>query len=192
MLLRKVFFLVVPVLILISACKKEDPAPQEQGKLITDVDLLFNPVAGGAPLSFSATDPENDGEGDLIPDEITLPSGQSFQLFIRLRNDVDNVDLTKTIEEKSNDHMIYFGFTDPLFDQPEGDGNIDSRGDQVNYIDEDENGLPLGLITGWQTGAPGTGSFRVMLKHQPDLKTATSGSDVGNTDLDLTFSVTIE
>ncbi len=144
-------------------------------------------------MSFGASDPDGDGPEAMDLDPVVLEVDQSYQLFIKFSNDVDNIDVTREVEDKGTEHMIFFGFTEALFDQPEGDGNIDVRGDQVNYIDEDTNGLPIGLITGWQTSSGGTtGSLRIVLKHQPDSKTTTSGVDMGTTDIDLTFSVTVE
>jgi hypothetical protein len=62
----------------------------------------------------------------------------------------------------------------------------------VAYEDEDPNGLPLGLVTSWTTVEESkSGSFRILLKHQPELKNETSTSSVGETDLDITFTVNI-
>ncbi|MEQ8553733.1 MAG: hypothetical protein RIC53_13840 [Cyclobacteriaceae bacterium] len=193
MLLRNLFYLVILTLIAFVSCNDEELPPIEnEEEVITDVDLIFSPVDGGAPLTFGANDPDGEGPEDMVTDPIVLGAENSYQLFIKVRNDIDNVDLTEEIKEEGAEHMFFFGFTDELFDQPEGNGNIDSRTDQVNYIDEDENGLPIGLITGWQTSSGGSGTLRIVLKHQPDVKTATSGIDVGSTDIDLTFDVTVE
>ena len=63
-------------------------------------------------------------------------------------------------------------------DDPDGDGNIDNRDDPVNYGDMDDGGLPVGLLTDWTTACTVEGNvtdiFRVVLKHQPDIKSATS------------------
>lgn len=193
MIYRKVTFVLVILMLSISiSCKDENPVPEEKGKLVTDVDLIFSPSDGGAPLAFGASDPDGEGPENMVPDEIVLGASKSYQLFIKVRNDVDNVDQTDVIEDEGIDHLFFYGFTDELFDQPEGNGNIDARADQVNYIDEDDNGLPIGLISGWQTSTGGSGTLRIMLKHQEGQKTATSGSDIGVLDFDLTFNVTIE
>jgi hypothetical protein len=93
--------------------------------------------------------------------------------------------------------MFFFGWTANLFADPTGDGNIDNRTDAVNYSGAsnalDENNLPLGLTTTWTTtGSSGGGTFRVLLKHQPELKSANSTSTVGETDLDLTFNIGVQ
>ena len=53
----------------------------------------------------------------------------------------------------------------------------------------------MGLSTNWTTSCTAEGNisdaFRVVLKHQPGEKTATSGIDVGGTDIDITWNVTV-
>jgi len=177
------------VALLLSCNDDEQPSPVSD-KVITDIDLIFSPTGGGPPLSFGASD--SDGSGEMETDPIVLEADNSYQLFIKMRDDVDMKDLTAVIEERGDEHILYFGFTDELFDQPEGDGNIDTRLDQVNYIDLDSNNLPIGLITGWQTSSGATGTFRILLKQQTGIKSDISEATDGVTDLDLTFSVTVE
>ena len=87
-----------------------------------------------------------------------------------------------------------YAWTDGAFDSPSGDGNVDARADEVIYLDADDNGLPLGLLTGWTTKSGESslkGNFRIVLKHQPDLKSENSGLNTGETDLDFTFPLRI-
>ncbi len=100
--------------------------------------------------------------------------------------------ITEEVEEEGDEHMLFFSWTNNVFSSPAGDGNIDNRADAVNYDDEDANGLPLGLQTSWTTAEASSGNFRIILKHQPDLKSDTSDSSTGETDLDITFTVTVE
>ena len=80
-----------------------------------------------------------------------------------------------------------------MFTDPDGDGNIDSRDDTVNYEDEpDENGYPVGLETSWTTGVAGSGTFRVVLKHQPDIKSASSSVSDGESDVDITWDISVQ
>jgi len=73
-------------------------------------------------------------------------------------------------------------------------GNVDSRNDPLNYNGQDENGLPVGLSTTWTSGGhtDTPGEFNVVLKHQPDIKTATSDATIGGTNIDITFPLVIE
>jgi len=89
---------------------------------------------------------------------------------------------------------LFFSFTDNAFSNPTGDGNIDNASDVINYNDVDGNNNPLGLSTTWITGASAVsaGTFTVRLQHQPDVKTATSGANDGDTDFELQFVMNIQ
>lgn len=180
----------------LSSCNDDDvPEAEPDEEIITDVRLIFSPVSGGgAPAVFIASDPDGQGINDLEPEgPISLDTNTSYQLFIQLENNITGEDITEEIEEEGDEHMFFFGFTEGLFANPSGDGNIDAREPQsVEYADSDNNGLPIGLITAWVTGEAMNGTFRVILKHQPNTKSATSTASDGSTDVDITWQVTID
>jgi hypothetical protein len=181
-----------------SACDEDAPGKEDTPELITEVKLTFTPVGSGDPVVVTATDPDGIGTLDLAPDdEISLRTDRSYTLSIELFNGLlapteAEYNVTEEVEEESDEHMFFFSW-DGGFSSPSGNGNIDSRADAVSYLDEDENGLPLGLMTSWATVAAATTdrTFRIVLKHQPDLKTASSGSTVGETDIDVEFNLNI-
>ena len=78
-----------------------------------------------------------------------------------------------------------------MFKSPQGDGNIDDRADDVNYTDCRRR-RPLVLPTARTTKDAADGTFRVVLKHQPDVKSDVSGSDIGESDLAVEFDITTE
>jgi hypothetical protein len=109
-------------------------------------------------------------------------------------------DVTAEVEEEGDEHQFFFAWSNNTFSNPTGDGNIDKRADPINYTggtnSVDANKRPLGLTTTWTTATPaGTaalaGTFNVLLKHQPNLKTDTSDAKTGETDLDLTFTLNV-
>jgi hypothetical protein len=109
-----------------------------------------------------------------------------------MRNSIENEDIGEEVKEEGDEHQIFFGFTEDLFANPTGSGNISPSAGTVIYDDQDENNLPIGLITTWRTEVTGSGIFRILLKHQPDLKTATSTSATGSSDIDITWAVEIK
>ncbi|MBX2873910.1 MAG: T9SS type A sorting domain-containing protein [Saprospiraceae bacterium] len=167
------------------------PACENEEEIITDVILTWTPVDGGDPVVATAKDPDGEGIMDLeVEGPINLLESTEYTLTLELRNEIEGEDITTEIMEEDDEHMFFFGFTEGIFSSPEGDGNIDNRADAVNYNDQDENGLPVGLSTGWTTATTmAGGSFRVVLKHQPDIKSETSTADDGGTDVDLTFVI---
>lgn len=184
-------------LLFLFRCEVEDPVREDVPELITKVTLTFTPAVGD-PVVVTATDPDGEGVQDVqVDSDIKLTISKSYSLTLTLANGLVNpsdpqYDVTEEVEEEGDEHIFYFSWTNDIFSDPSGDGNIDSRADAVNYEDQDVNGLPIGLETFWTAGTASSGDFRIMLKHQPDLKSATSESGAGETDLDLTFTVKVE
>mgnify|MGYP000247534103 CR=1 FL=1 len=183
----------------LSSCDDEDPVREDVPELITKATLTFAPEGGGTPVVVTATDPDGDGVEDIEVDgSINLAANKTYTLTLSLVNGLASpsdpaYDITAEVEEEGDEHLFFFAWTNNVFADPAGDGNVDNREDAVNYNDEDAGGLPLGLSTNWTSAAvASTGTFRVILKHQPDLKSSTSSSSTGETDLDLTFTITIQ
>ncbi len=186
----------------LSGCDTNDPQKEDVPELITKVTLTFTPTTG-APVVVTATDPDGEGIQSIKVDgPINLTKGTSYVLGITLINGLaqptdEGYDITKEVEEEGDEHMFFFSWTGDAFAHPKGNGNIDARTDEVDYSGgdgaKDANGLPLGLRTSWRAADIGTtgASFRVLLKHQPGLKTSVSGSDAGETDLDVTFGLNV-
>jgi hypothetical protein len=195
-LLNSVFALIIVGFL--SGCG-EDPKKENTPELITKATLTFSPVGGGSDIVVTATDPDGLGSQDIIADgEIDLAANAAYTLTITLINELaepsePEYDITAEVEEEGDEHLFFFAWTNNVFSDPAGNGNVDTRADDVNYNDEDGNGLPLGLSTDWNSAvAAASGTFRVILKHQPELKSATSPSTTGDTDLDITFTINIQ
>ncbi len=171
------------------------PECENEEEIIDKVTLTFTPTAGGTSIVAIASDPDGPGPLDLTVEDVALNESTDYQLSITLENTIEGEDITEEIMEEDEDHLFLFAFGEELFDSPDGDGNIDNRTDPVDYNDQDSNGLPIGLSTNWTTACTAegnvTGAFRVVLKHQPDVKSATSGFEVGGTDVDITWNITV-
>ena len=181
-----------------TSCSDDD-APEEENlvEVFTDVTLIFTNDADNSTITATATDPDGVGSQPLVvQDEITLTSGATYTLTYDIKNALDPndvEDIGAEILDEDNEHQFFYGFTNGAFSSPEGDGNIDTASDDINYEDQDENGWNVGLRTSWTAGDPLTGGeFRTNLQHQPDVKPATTGSNDGDTDFDLTFVLNIE
>jgi len=189
--------LVLIIALAITSCEDDDPEKEDVPELITKATLIFTPSGGGTAVTATATDPDGEGVQDIVVDgPISLTAGTSYTLSIELINELaeptdEEYNITEEVEEEGDEHMFFFSWTNNVFSDPTGNGNIDNRADAVNYLDEDENELPLGLSTFWTAGTASSGSFRVVLKHQPDLKTASSDANTGESDLDVTFTINV-
>ena len=191
----------MPALMLgfLIACSAEEPIREDTPELITTVTLTFTSSDGGEEIVVTANDPDGEGIEDIEVDgPIDLAKGKTYDLEISLVNGLaepsaPGYDVTAEVREESDEHLFFFSWTNNVFSTPSGDGNIDNRADEIDYNDEDSNGLPLGLETRWTTGdVPASGKFSVLLKHQPDLKSEDSDSGTGESDLDVEFTINIE
>ena len=192
--------LIVGSVLLFTGCGKDDPKPENIPETITKATLTFT-SDGVAPVIVTATDPDGDGpKPRVLSGPISLVKNTSYTLTVTLINELakptdPEYNVTDEIEEEADEHIFFFAWTDNTFSNPTGNGNIDNRTDPVNYNDKDGKNLPLGLSTAWTTAnvASGiiAGTFNIMLKHQPDLKSATSKSTDGKTDLNVTFELSV-
>ena len=190
-------------ILLLYGCSSDDPQREDVPELITKVTLTFTPAGGGTAVVATATDPDGEGVQNLAADgEISLAFDKTYTLAIGLVNGLADpadpaYDVTEEVREEGVEHFFFFSWTNDVFSDPAGNGNMDNRDDAVNYSggsdSKDVNGLPLGLTTTW-TSAPAaaSGTFRVVLKHQPGLKSATSDSNTGETDTDVSFTIKIQ
>jgi hypothetical protein len=189
------------VITIIGCSTEDDIAPEEENEVevFTDVTLIFTNTADNSDVvRASAQDPDGTGIQELqILDAITLAADTEYTLTYEILNALDPADVENIgdeILEEDNEHQFFFSFTENIFADPTGNGNIDATADPINYNDADENGNPVGLSSAWTTGgtASSEASFTVRLQHQPDVKTDTSGSNDGDTDFELTFALTIQ
>ncbi|MFP2997810.1 GTP cyclohydrolase [Spongiivirga sp. MCCC 1A20706] len=193
--------------IAIVGCNNDDDAPGEENEeeVITSVELIFtNTADANDVVRVTAVDDDGPGIGELEVgnDEIDLTAGATYTLTFEILNAVDPndvEDIGDEIAEEDDEHQIFFSFTNDAFSNPTGNGNIDTASDPINYNDEDSDaqdgsGNPVGLSTTWTAGdtAVSDGSFTVRLQHQPDIKSATTGANDGDSDFDLTFVLNIQ
>jgi hypothetical protein len=189
------------VITIIGCSNDDDVAPEEENEVevFTDVTLVFTNTADvNDVVRASAQDPDGTGIQELqILDAITLAGDTEYTLTYEILNALDPADIEDIgdeILEEDNEHQFFFSFTENVFANPTGNGNIDAAADPINYNDADENGNPVGLSSTWTTSSTASSgaSFTVRLQHQPDVKTASSGSNDGDTDFALTFALNIQ
>lgn len=180
---------------LFTSCGDDDaPAAENEEEVIDLVTLTFTPQGGGTAIVATAEDPDGEGVADFETEVINLDINTTYDLSIKVENSEEGENITEEIEEEDEEHMFFFSFTTDIFSDPAGNGNVDSRSDDVNYNDQDANGNPVGLSTTWTTAevASSNGDFQVILKHQPEgIKTATSTATDGESDIELTWTINI-
>ena len=178
-----------------ASCESDDPEPENDGEVITDVILNFQELDGsGSPIgtvtSFKASDPQGIEVGSSPKiDMITLTKGKTYRMSIEVRNSIENEDITAEILEEADEHQFFFlgtAFTSNIM--------------TITYDDPSGDALGLRNILN-VSSSPGTNntSIQVVLRH--DLDKAFPGATNpnfanyvqagGESDLDITFPVVI-
>jgi hypothetical protein len=170
---------------LFSSCKKDDPEVNEE-EVITTVKLTFTPVGGGATLVYQYDDADGPGGAAATQDEIVLTPSKAYNVAIEVLNKTETpvADITTEISAEAEAHRFYF--------VPSAGSNI-----TVGNLNNDANGVALGLSSTWTTGAVATGNIRVVLRHyagNPPGKAAADPVDSPKsaTDVDVQFSTKVQ
>lgn len=188
-------FLLITGLIAFSSCDSEDPVPENDGEVITDVTLVFTELdasgnAIGTPLEFKASDSEGIEVGESPTVEtVSLSAGKTYQLDIEVLNSIENEDITEEIIEEADEHQFYFL----------GSAFIGSSA-PLSYAYNDPSGELIGVrgtVTVIANPVFNNGQMRLVLRH--DLDKNYPGADNpnfegfanagGESDLDIEFPV---
>jgi len=167
----------------------DDPEPANEEELITTFILTLTPVQGGATVTLRFTDLDGDGpNAPVLSYDPTAPgtaaallaANTAYTGSIELLNESEtpSENVTEEIEEEADEHLFCFTIG--------GGANID-----YSYDDEDDNGLPVGLSTNWETGEPSSGTIKIVLRHQPGVKNGLCPGG-GDTDIEVTFNIVIQ
>jgi len=178
--IQKIYFF-LGFLVLFTGCKKDDHNHNDHD-VINKLSLEL--TAGSEIITLSFDDP--DGDGGMAPTILggILKSNTIYNGTIRIytKHDSHYDELTSEIVNEADVHQFFFSST--------------VSGIVVNYTDKDGSNNPIGLSHTIRTGASGTGSLRVVLRHEPDKNASgVSSGDItnagGETDIDISFPITI-
>jgi hypothetical protein len=171
-------FLLMGTLLFSTSCSDDDdPGPIDEGEVITTVTLSLSPTGKGQDAEATITTLSG---SPVQNTPLALKSGTEYTAVITLSDESKTpaVDRTDEIRQKGNEHLFVFTASpNSLL--------------TINATDTDSNGRPIGLESTVVAGSEGTGTLRVVLKHQPgNLKTGTN-TTAGETDVDVSFSVIV-
>src|SRR5690554_6649842 len=155
--------LLMPLALLMTACEKDDPVPEIDQEVITEITLLFTELNdAGTPINGSSFEVvARDAEGITLGSspEIgainSLEAGKNYQLEISLYNDIADEDITEEVYEAGEEHQLYF-----LGSSFVGDNAFLTYA----YNDTDADGKPIGLtgqVSVNEAASNSVGTFRV-------------------------------
>lgn len=167
----------------ITSCKK-DSGDANNNEVITTVQLQFTPVGGGTALTYKWEDLDGPGGATPVIDMITLAASKTYTVQVLLYDKTKTPVVTTSDEVRTEavDHRFYF--------EPAAGSNI-----TVSNLDNDPNGIPLGLMSTWATGAAATGSIKITLRHYENGGKAASdliSNTKSSTDAEATFSTKVQ
>jgi hypothetical protein len=153
-----ILFNFVCAIVLMSACKNNDPEPVNEEELITTVVLTFTPSGGGDTKTIIYRDLTPDDTNNVAILADTLLRDKTYAMTVSLLNETltpaNNV--TDEVRKEATQHQFFFDF------QPTN--SISS----FVYNDLDENGEPIGIQNKIITSLnESTGTIKVTLRHQP-------------------------
>lgn len=180
--------MVVGIIILsaaIASCKK-DKVEENEEEVITTMQLSFVPVGGGTTLTYQYDDADGPGGAAPTKDEILLAPSKTYSVTLLLLNKTATpvADITTEVKAESDAHRFYY--------EPAAGSNI-----TVTGLDNDGNGVPLGITSQWATGAAATGKIKVTLRHYPAVPPNKLAADLVNssksgTDIEVEFNTKIQ
>lgn len=172
-----------------TACKKEQlptPAPVEQ-ELITTVRLIVTNNSGfNKTFNYKVDNGFGSAaQGNVQIDDVILAPGTEYNVEVQVwdesKDPAENI--TEEVIEEAHHHLFVFQ-SNPAT----GAGSVSfSNG---NKDDENE---PLNQKITFTTGAAGSGSLTVTLKHEPTNKNAATPDEAGGeTDAQAIFPVKLQ
>jgi len=164
-----------------SACGGDDPQPVvEEQEEITTVQINLVPEGKGQNVTATFSDPDGVGGTAPVVDALNLAPNTVYKGTITLKDESKTPaqDITSEVKSEGDEHELFY--------------NVTGANLTVTKTDLDANNRPIGLEATFETAATSSGTLRVTLKHQPDLKGSTSDITKGETDVEVDFPVVVQ
>lgn len=169
----------------LASCKPETPVVPHEEELITTVEIVFNSNDGAAPLVWKYEDLDGDGGNEPVWSIDTLKTNTLYNGEIALWNKSETPaeELTGEILAEAQDHQFFF------------ETSTDSV--TVAYNDLDLDGNPIGQQFTLQTAGAASGTFTLILKHEPNKYADGVAQGLvelagGETDVEVVFALEIK
>jgi hypothetical protein len=178
--------------LLLTACdsgEPEDGAGEEE--LITQVVVtLTNADDASDSVTITASDDDGDGDDVEFSDRIALRPGATYEGSIRLRDTINDEEITEEIEDEAEEHLFRYAF------DPASAGDVTITDVESDYTAVDENGGDFAVGLDFRAevadGASGDGTLDVLLYHFDDGPKTSSTDTSDELDVDLAFPVSFE
>lgn len=164
-----------------SGCKKSDPTPADENELITTVRLKF--TEGSNSQTFEWKDIDGDGGKAPVIQNIALKTNKTYKVDVSFLDEskMPIFDITEEVAKEKDEHLVIITPAPAsLF--------------VYTYGDKDSRNFPVGLTGTAKTSGAGTGTLKVVLRHQPPIngKPVKDGTaTLGSSDADVLFNLAV-
>ena len=181
---KSILALNLVAVLFMTSCTDDDAVTIiNEEELITTVELeLTNSTDATNVVLLKSVDIDGDGPDDpVITITGTVNANSTYLGQVRFLNEsiAPSEDITEEVIEESNDHEVFYTTSISHL--------------SITKTDMDMNGNPLGVLTSFQTGAIGTGTLTLVLRHEPikpNDNTLTGAG--GETDAEVSFAFEVE
>jgi len=174
----KYALLAIPFLYFSCSDDDDNSIPDEliDEEVITTMNVYVDDV-----LAMSSTDADGDGPNQPVVTEGSLLSNTTYQVRLEFLNELEDPaeDITEEVEEESLAHQVFYSVG--------GDLNVG-----VEYANFDTDGNPLGTQITLTTNEAGSGTITITLIHEPMKPNDGLATAGGETDMEVTFNVSVE
>ena len=163
-----------------ASCSDDDNTPDEvnEEEVITTLTVTLDSGTDQIVLQYQ----DLDGEGS-DPAEITvsgtLSANTVYDGSIVLLNEIEGENITEEVEEEADEHQFFYTVGSGL--------NV-----TTDYNDADSMGNPVGLSFILSTLDASSGALTFTLRHEPNKPNDGLETAGGETDIEVTFDVTVQ
>ncbi|MDC0909837.1 type 1 periplasmic binding fold superfamily protein [Flavobacteriaceae bacterium] len=168
--------------LIFASCSDDDdtPEPVNEEEVITTLTATLD--SGSDTVVMQYQDLDGDGpDAATVTVSGSLSANTTYDGSIVLLNETESPaeNVTEEIEEEDLDHQFFYTV---------GSG-LDVA---AEYGDADSQGNPLGLSFILNTGVASSGGLTFTLRHEPNKPNTGLENAGGETDIEVTFDVTVE
>ena len=169
--------------LIFASCSDDDdntPDPVNDEEVITTLTVTLE--SGSDTVVMQYQDLDGDGpDAATVTVSGSLNANTTYDGSIVLLNETEDPaeNVTEEIEEEDLDHQFFYTV---------GAG-LDAATEYTNF---DGDGNPLGTMFILNTGIPSSGGLTFTLRHEPNKPNTGLENAGGETDIEVTFDVTVE
>ncbi|KAB1159280.1 type 1 periplasmic binding fold superfamily protein [Tenacibaculum aiptasiae] len=185
MKLIKLFSILTIFSLVFASCSDSTPTVVNEEEVITTMKVVLTDSSNNT-VTLESKDLDGDGPNPPVITGGTLKASTTYNAVITLLNETENPagNVTDEVAKEADEHQFFYSATGVA-------GTFAYAGTN------DSNGNPVGIQFTVTTGAAGTGTYTVTLRHEPNKSAAgVKDGDItnagGSTDIEVSFPITVQ